>query len=174
VDAYIFATHATATAVAALAAGVTTGGPARVVCPLIGSHELYVAVSATNDAILQQRVAAVIATTGLVGASTHVASNPGNGESAFPTHAVVDTYVGFALLTPGNGMMQSVYAAAKEVDGVIGAAVVTGMNIHVVVEATAGNLDDLSEILDAIGGITGVTDIATAAGATSLGTGFPT
>ena len=173
-DAYIFATHATSTAVAALSAGVALGGPARVVCPLVGSHELYVAVSDNNAANLQQKVGAVVATTGLSGTSAHVAANPGAGAAAFPTHVAVDVYLGFALVTPAGGMMEAVYTAAKAITGVIGAAVVTGANIHIIVEATAANVDDLTEILDDVGAITGVVAMSTAIGASALGTGFPT
>lgn len=170
-DAYIFATQATQEAVASLRDGVTAGGPARVVLPLIGSHALYVAVADDDDGGLNRRVADVVATPGLAGTSAYFATGPGNGVK-FPTWGLVGHYVGFCLLDTLPGLAVATYQAVQQVAGVVGACVVTGAGSSVLVEATADDAEALTVMLHQVAGLPGVQHAATATGATALGAGF--
>lgn len=178
-DAYIFATGATEDAVETLGDGVGTG-PARVVLPVIGSQRLYVAVTGTDGTQLAQRVAAVSATTGLSGVTTHLATTPdppgnlGNGwpPVLFPTFASVEAAVGFALLTTVPGLTVAVYIAASQISGVIGAAVVTGASAKVLVEVTGTTTDAVAGVLETVAGLPGVTASSTAIGLAETGYGL--
>jgi hypothetical protein len=171
-DAYIFSKQATQEAVSTLGNGVGGDGPARVVLPVIGSHRLYVAVQADDDETLSARVAAVLATPGLVGAHHYNASGPGV-PFLFPTWGVVSVYVGFCLLDTQPGLSVAVHDLATAVPGVVGAAVVTGAGYSVLVEGTAEDQESLAVILNTVSGLPGVRQAATAVGAASLGYGFP-
>ncbi len=169
-DAYIFSKQATQDAVGALGNGVGTGGAARVVLPLIGSHRLYVAVEGADDAELAQRVSAVLGTQGLSGSSSYLAAGP--MPFPFPTHGMVADYVGFCLLDTQPGLSLAVYDAARGVAGVIGAAVVTGAGYSVLAEVSAGDQEALAVLINQVSGLPGVRSAATASGATGLGFGF--
>lgn len=170
-DAYVFATEATQTAVAGLGAGVGTTGPARVVLPVIGSHALFVAVAASTGSDLHDAIAGVVATTGVSGCSAFLASTLGI-TFLLPVHASVDAFLGFALLDTLPGLSVSVHDAATAITGVTGVAVVTGSGYSVLVEVTGPDSDAVAALLSTVTALSGVRAAATAIGSTDLGFGL--
>lgn len=169
-DAYVFAENATLNAVQSLIDAVADGG-VRVVCPLGGDRELYVAVSAADEGTMNDRAATVVQTEGITGASVHVVlGGNGNGQLGLPTHVAVSDHIGFAMLTPAPGQASATAAAAGAISGVVGVAVVTGSKV--LVEVTATSADGVQSALAAVTALVGVTTVFTARGATADGAGF--
>ena len=166
-DAYVFATTATSGAISTLIGGVGSSGPARVVCPLSGDRELYVAVSANDNNSLATKIAQVIATSVLTGTSSHIGTS---SPATFPTHGVVDALIGLTLLSgaePGD-----IADLAAEIEGVIGVAVTNGGNVRVLVESTADTEGALASIMSDVASISGASVVFEATGETSEGAGF--
>ena len=159
-DAYVFASSATPAAIEALKAGVAAGGPARVVCPLDGPLKLYVAVAAPDEAALREKLDAVLATEGLHGADEYVATTSWGDGSSFPTHVMVDVYVGFAVIEGG--------ATTAALGGLSAAGAAVATDGTVILELTGDNQARLRQVLNALPGA------ATGVGATADGAGFRT
>ena len=181
-DAYIFAESANEAAISSLHDLV--GSSVRVVLPTSESgsdYAVYVAVD--GDAVtLAARIVTVNNTSGLSGVVTYISAPPEIPENwpggwppiLFPTHASVDDYLGFALLTCSPGSYRDVLIAASEITGVSGGTVVIGGDANVLVEATASTAGAVQDILDDVNAISGVTSASTlfAIGATASGYGF--
>lgn len=173
-DAYLFAECATDEATAAALAAVDDG-TARAALPLIGARRLYVAVSDDDAAALFQKVALIAAIPGLVGLTAHSVIEPSTPQpKAYPTHGAVGDYVGFCLLVTLPGDTLSVYTAVQGIDGVVGAAMVTGEAVSVVVEVTADDTTTLATLQLTVRSTPGVVAAPTAMGVTVLGAGFTT
>jgi hypothetical protein len=171
-DAYILALTASQSAITSALALVPN--TARAVLPTPGDDlELYVNVSETSATALLTKIAQVVTISGLAGVEVHLAYGTSTTEAAFPTHGIVDSYVGFILLTALPGDVVDVYEAALQVTGVVGAAMVTG-SVNVLVEVTAGSESALATIVAAVEGLPDVLTSASGAAATSTGAGFVT
>lgn len=168
-DAYVFAGSATSQAVSTLLGSVGPNGPARVVCPLTGDRDLYVAIEAPDSTTLQQRIASVVQTEGLSNVTSHVVTAPAEDNVVFPTHASVSAFIGLVMLTPTTAAASAVARAVARVNGVVGVAVV-GSNV--LVEVTAANAGDIEEVFDAIAVANGHLVSFTAVGETAAGAGF--
>lgn len=171
-DAYVFASSATSTALSTLAAQVGNGGPARVVLPLSGDRAVYVAVEAPDQETLDEEINEVLGVSGLSGATAYIVDAGAFDDATFPTHAVVSAHVGFALLQSSGPA--TLAATVAGMTGVSGVAVVDNGSQKVLAEVTAGSSNSLSSYLSAVvvaQGVTGVTFTAT--GQLSNGTGFP-
>lgn len=172
-DAYIFAEDATTQARTDALALV--GDEARAVLPVSSDRELYVAVAGADPAELLTNIAAVVTIDGLTGVTTHIAIGSSSAEATFPTHGTVDDYVGFALLDTAPTSTVSVWEAALETSGVVGAAMVSGTgSVDVLVEATSDSTNTLASILATVAGLTGVNTYVTVTGPVSGGAGFTT
>jgi len=171
-DAYVFAGSATTSAISTLLASVSPSGPARVVCPLSGDRAVYVAIEAADQSTLQQRINAVTSTSGLSNVTSHVVSAGQIDSLAFPTHALVQAFVGFAMLSPNSSATASLVAnAVSEVEGVCGLAIV---GTKVLVEVTASTSGGVEAILGAAAEANNHIVEFTAIGDTGDGAGFPT
>lgn len=170
-DAYVFASQATETAVTTLSQGVGAGGPARVVCPLTGARALYLAVEGSEET-LAERLATIAGMSGLTDVEVYTADGDPFGNVTFPTHALVQVYVGFALLDVVDA--EATAALVAVMNAVIGLAVVVGGPAEqLLVELTASTGTALTAAFTALAALDGVTLSFTATGQTSLGTGFP-
>jgi hypothetical protein len=171
-DAYVFASSANGTAVSTLAAGVGNGGPARVVLPLSGDRAVYVAVEAASENSLEDKIDEVKDTSGISGATAYIVDAGEFDDVAFPTHAVVLAYVGFALLQ--SNAPATLAGVVSSMTGVSGVAVVENGSAKVLVEVTASTSTSLTTYLNAVVAAQGVTAVTfTATGQRSNGTGFP-
>lgn len=168
-DAYIFACEATQAAIDAVLAMV--GTEVRVACPLAGARHLYAAVEDSTALGLFAKIATVASTSGLTGVETYLPV--GSQAFAFPTHGLVDTYVGFSFVQAGSGQASSVNTAVQSITGVIGTAVVIG-SCSVLVESTGSDLTALNDVMADVESTTGVVNAPTAAGPTAAGAGWPT
>lgn len=167
-DAYIFASSATQGAISTLIGGVGSGGPARVVCPISGDRALYVAVEGADQTTLATKISSVVGTQILGGTSSHVATS---SPSTYPTWGLVETLLGFTMLSGANP--SSIASTAAGITGVIGVAVTNGSNVRVLVESTADNSGDLATIMANVAGISGASVVFEATGDTGNGAGFP-
>lgn len=173
-DAYIFAVEATQQAIDAAIAAVSAG-TARAALPLLGARRLYVAVADADAAALFAKVAEIAAIPGLVGVVTNLASDPPSPPTkSFPTHGVVGDYIGFCLIRPLPGATLSVYTSVQGIEGVVGAAIVTGEAGSVLVEVTADDTATVASIQNDVEATVGVALVSTATGVTALGAGFTT
>lgn len=172
-DAYVFATDATSGAVTD-ALALVSGGTARAVLPISTSRELYIALSDSTATGLMNKISTTVSITGLTTPEYYLAFGATSQNAPFPTYGVVDDHCGFALLTTSAASTVSVYEAALEVNGVVGAAIVSGGSVTVIVEATSDSTTTLASILSTVSGLSGVTSAVTASGPVSGGAGFTT
>jgi hypothetical protein len=172
-DAYVFAETATQAAIDD-AIDLVTEGTARAVLPVGSARELYVAVSDSSTSGLVTKLATVLTIDGLTGLETHLAIGPPPPSMPFPTQGSVDDYVGFALLQTSPASAVSVYDAAVQVSGVVGAAIVGTGQVRVLVEATSDSTTTLSSTLGTVAALTGVSASVTVTGAVANGAGFTT
>lgn len=174
-DAYVFGRIADDQAVADLRSRVRSAGPIRVVCPLDGDREVYVALTAPDESSLTAAITDVSDTQGLADPSPYVVV-PGIGEvgtnpAAYPTYCKVEAWVGFALLTVPEGFA----GPPIGVEGVVGVAVVRRPDGRgLLVEVTAGSESDARTRLAALDGFGGTQMSFSAVGRVADGAGFDT
>lgn len=171
-DAYVFAGTATDAAVEALRGAASPAGPVRVVCPLSGDRELYVALTAADPAALSAAVDDVLATEGLTDADT-VLTDDADGSASFPTYLAVAAQVGFTLLDLGEAQVRASVAAVAALPVVAGIAVVQG-GAQLLVEVTADSFDAVRAGLTQVRDLSGGSAVLSATGSTSNGAGFRT
>lgn len=172
-DAYVFAGTATTQAITDVLALVGTDARAALPTPTGSGPELYVALTDVDAVELLTKIAAVVTTSGLTSIQVYLAYGQAGPGDKFPTQGVVDDYVGFALLTTGLANVVSVYEAALAVNGVVGAAMVSG-GANVLVEVTSDSTTTLASMLSSVTSLTGVSSSSTCSGAVSAGAGFTT
>ena len=172
-DAYVFATDATSGAVTD-ALALVSGGTARAVLPISTARELYIALADSSGTGLMNKISTAVTITGLTTPVSYLAMGASSQNAPFPTYGVVDDHVGFALLTTSTTSTVSVYEAALQVSGVVGAAIVSGGTVNVIVEATSDSTTTLASTLSTVSGLTGVTSSVTSSGPVSGGAGFTT
>jgi hypothetical protein len=172
-DAYVFASDATQSATDdALELVPAT---ARAVLPMTGGRELYVALSDSSAIGLMSKIVTTLTISGLTSPVSYLAYGSTSTEAPFPTYGVVADYVGFVLLATAAANTVSVYEAALEVTGVVGAAMVSGTGtVTIVVEATSDSSTTLTGILDTVAGLTNASEVARGSGPVSGGAGFTT
>ena len=176
-DAYLFARTATDEAVADLRRRAAPTGPIRVVCPLDGDRELYVALTAPDEDSLTSAITDVSSTDGLTEPTPYVVI-PGVGEAGvnppdaqYPTYCEVEAFVGFAMLTVPEGFAGPPLGA----EGVVGVAIVRRPDGRgLLVEVTAGNENDTRARLAGLEGFDGTQLSFRAVGRAADGAGFVT
>ena len=174
-DAYVFAATATSPAISTALALVSATARAVLPTPTGNGPDLYAALADADASDLLDKIAVAVDIDGLTGTQVYLAYGETSESAAFPTYGVVQDHVGFVLLTTSVPNTVSVYEAALEVSGVVGAAMVAGAGgATVLVEATHDNTTNLDSILSTVGGLTGVTAYVTARGPVSGGAGFTT
>lgn len=174
-DAYVFAATATGQAITDVLALVGTSARAALPAATGNGPDLYVAVSDTDASSLLTKIAAVVAVSGLTSTTTYLAYGETSVSAQFPTYAAVQDHVGLVLLTTSVANTVSVWEAAYDVTGVVGAAMVSGGGgATVLVEATHDSTSTLDSIMSTVGGLTGVTSYITSRGPVSGGAGFTT
>lgn len=172
-DAYVFATDATTGAVTD-ALALVSAGTARAVLPISTARELYVALSDSTATGLMNKISSTVTISGLTTPVSYLAFGATSQNAPFPTYGVVHDHVGFALLTTSASATVSVYEAALQVSGVVGAAIVSGGSVNVLVEASSDSTTTLASTLSTVSGLSGVTSAVTASGPVSGGAGFTT
>ncbi|HVF05060.1 MAG TPA: hypothetical protein VNA20_09480 [Frankiaceae bacterium] len=166
-DAYVFASTASDTAVAVLRAAAGAGGPIRAVFPLEGDRALYVAVFGDDAATIDRGIRSVLDTPGVGDTETYRRADPGGAAAAmaYPTHCAVNAWVGLAVL-PATGQ------PPPGVNGVVGFAVVErDGQTHAIVEVHGPRNDVLAALQQLGGGAT--PPVFSAYGDTSRGTWHP-
>lgn len=151
-DAYVLAPTAAPSVVSQLAARVSPAGPIRVVCPLTGDLDLYVALSGRNA-----RSEGTTIANGLPGADVYVplpqpVGGIGGSADLYPTHCEVDAFVGFALLDLAGAEPTGLPPVVLG-DFVVGVAVFPqegDRSTRVLIEVTGPDMDDLRAALESL------------------------
>lgn len=174
-DAYVFAATATSPATSTALALVSATARAVLPTPTGNGPDLYMALADTDASDLLDKIAVAVGIEGLTGTQVYLAYGSTSEEAPFPTYGVVQDHVGLVLLTTSVPNMVSVYEAALDVTGVVGAAMVSGAGgATVLVEATHDSTTSLDSIMSTVGGLTNVTSYTSSRGPVSGGAGFTT
>lgn len=173
-DAYVFPRTATTDAVTALARAVAEERGIRVVCPLEGDRELYVAVTAPDRPSLEGLVREVTETAGVADAAVFFApEEPDPERAAFPTYIPVAQGVAFTVLDVAEPNVTQVVAAVRAAPGVVGVTAVDD-GTRVLAETTAKSFAAARAAAESLDELAAVRTVFVSAGSADQAAGLRT